>query len=150
MKRVVSGLQRVLVSSAFKKTLIALLIFCFGLGLGVAIGRSMQKPTNTTQSQSTNGRSLTPEQRTERSLQRLEESYDRAKERIARDVEAKRLTQEQADTITAKLNEVYDYRKANTDTTSSQNRDELQNKRKEWRDWLEQNDISSRYFIGVL
>lgn len=49
-----------------------------------------------------------------------------------------------------KLDEIYKYRKENIDQTSDEKRQELQNKRKEWRQWLEQNEVSSRYFIGVI
>lgn len=102
--------------------------------------------TSNNQSSST----LTPEQRAGRNLERLEEGKDRAKERIARDIEAKRLTQEQADKITAKLEEIYSYKKEAIKQSSEEKQDELNAKRREWRNWVEDNNVSSRYFIGVL
>jgi poly(3-hydroxyalkanoate) synthetase len=146
MERVLTGILRVLKSAKFKKFLAVAIIFCIGVLIGIGLGRASQRPESNSQSST----SLTSQQRTERNLERLEEGNERAIERIKRDVEAKRLKQEQADKITAKLEEIYTYKKEAIKQNSEEKQDELDKKRREWRNWIEENDLSSRYFIGVL
>jgi Tfp pilus assembly protein PilV len=143
-----SGTKNVLKSRKFKKLLLAMLIFSAGALVGLGLGRLTQDSSQKSQTRTT--APLTAEQRIERSLERLEEGNERATERIKRDVESQRLTQEQADKVTAKLEEIYTYKKEAIKQNSEEKQDELDAKRREWRNWVEDNNVSSRYFIGVL
>ncbi len=148
MKRVIRGIRNVLNSRHLKKLVLAVLIFSVGVLTGLGLSRLTQD--NTPKNQRRTTAPLTAEQRTERILNRLEEANKRAAERIKLDVKLQRLTQEQADKITAKLEEVYTYKKEAIDQTSEEKQDELGDKRRELRKWLEDNQVSPRYFTGVL
>ena len=149
MKRVLNGVKRTGGSRSFKKIAAVLLIFGLGVGTGSLITSATQKESSPVQSRSSS-QVVSSEQRNENTLERLEEAYDRAKERIARDIESKRITEEQAGKITTKLDEMYNYRKSNPDISTEEKRNELQAKRRELRSWIEENNLSSRYFVGVL
>jgi hypothetical protein len=150
MKRVFASISRVVKSRKFKNLTGVLIIFGLGVVTGSLITNALAKDSKSSPTSSRSSLSVSPEERAKRNTERLEESYNRSKERIEKDVEAKRLTQEQADKIIAKLDEIYKYKKENPDTSSDDSREALQDKRKEWRSWIEQNDVSMRYFIGVL
>jgi hypothetical protein len=150
MKRVLSKIAGVLRSAKFKKLALVVLIFALGAVAGSLATKALIKDSVKSSSPNRSASPISSEERSKRSVERLEESYKRSKDRIKKDVEAKRLTQDKADKITAKLDEIYNYKKENLSNSSDASRGELQDKRKEWRDWVEQNDVSSRYFIGVI
>lgn len=142
MKRVVSGFSRVVKSSKFKKFIVVLLIFMVGALCGSLVTKAVVGESKSSQ-QARPSSQISDEDRAKRVVERLDQSYERAKERVKKDLEAKRIDQSQADKVNKKLEEIYNYRKENIEQLS-------EDKRQEWRDWLEQNDISSRYFIGVI
>lgn len=123
--------------------------------LGIAIGASgyalLNKNDKTTPAAS-NGLSQQsrsdPEERAKQQTERLEDSYKKAKETVEADLKASKLNQAKADAINQKIDEIYNYRKS-VDTTSEEAKKELSAKRKEWRGWAEQNDVSTRYFVRI-
>lgn len=149
MKRVLAKVSSAIKSAKFRKFLVLFVIFAAGVACGFVLKSELSNAKDT---QSVSSRTVpqTTEERIQRATERLKESYDRAKQRIKNDVEAKRIDQKKADEINKKLDEIYNYRKNNQNQTSDEKRQELQNKRKEWREWLEKNSVSTRYFIGVI
>ncbi|MCA9343242.1 hypothetical protein KC950_04510 [Candidatus Saccharibacteria bacterium] len=129
---------------------ITVLVFVVGLGAGYLIASnqddndSNHQVSEECQNENNNAKISKSED------EQLEENYIQSKSRINRDLEGGELTQEQADMILAKLNEVYEYKKSQINTQSDKVQDELQNKQREWKEWLDQNDVSSRYFKGVI
>ena len=92
---------------------------------------------------------ISPEQRQKRTLEQLDRSYDRAKERVKTDQDAKTITKDQADTIYKKQKEIYEYRKG-VKQDSAEDQKKLTEKRTEWRNWLKENNLSVKYFSGLI
>lgn len=91
MKRVVTGITRVLKSSKFKKFAVALLIFGIGVLCGSVITGAVSKDSKPSASRSSSN--ISNEDRAKRTSERLEEAYKRAKDRTQKDLEAKRIDQ---------------------------------------------------------
>lgn len=146
LKRVIEVVK----TPRFKKTLVLVIIFLAGLVSGALLANQSDNDTKSSTVNPAATSNLSAADLQKRSVERLEKNYTRSKERITKDLASKRITQAQADKITEKLDEIYKYKKENIDKTTDEVRSELQKKRSEWRKWIEENDLSSRYFIGVM
>ena len=78
----------------------------------------------------------------------LDKAYKTAQQRVDTGVERKEITQDQANKLQAKLTEIYNYRK-NLDASKKEPLADLNNKRKEWRAWLDENKLSLKYIITL-
>jgi hypothetical protein len=145
MKRMVKS---ALGSAKVKKTLSYLLVFVLGaVGGGVV---TAQLRDNNQSTLSTMQANTSTEEIAQRQAQRLDAYYKRAKEDVDQDLKAKKLTQDQANKLKAKIDEIYSYRtKDLKDTTSSEGRKKLSTKRSEWRKWAADNKLSTKYFIRL-
>ena len=92
---------------------------------------------------------ISPEQRQKNTLEQLDRSLARAKERVKTDQDAKTITKDQADKITKKQSEIYEYRKQ-LKQDSDEDCKKLSEKRTEWRNWLKENNLSIKYFSGLM
>lgn len=79
--------------------------------------------------------------------QRSEDRYERAKQRIERAVEDGRLTQEQAEKLNAKIDELKKYVEENLGSRADW--DEMGEKRDELRQWAKDNKIPYQYITSM-
>lgn len=134
------NIKKIIHYTIFKYVVMLVLGVTIGLGSGYALWHK-SKPTPKTNTANPFA-ATTPEQQ----LARLDKNFERAKQVVAKDKEAGKLTDEQARKINAKLQEIYDYLKAHTSTSSAE-RMATAEKRKEWRKWAEDNQIAYRYIM---
>jgi len=128
------------------KAFLLFAVFAVGVVVGGFLGAKFyDNPSKTTtpwvNSQATSQAGKDPEDQ-------LEDNYKQAQELVKKDLERKAITQEQADKINAKLTEAYEYAK-NVDQTSQQAKEEFNDKKREWRQWARDNDVSTRYIILI-
>lgn len=91
---------------------------------------------------------LTTKELNERREQLSKDQYSRAKDMVNADLQKKRITKEQADSINAKLEEMKAFL-AKTDHTSKEGREKIRAKREELRKWAQQNNLSIKYTLFV-
>ncbi len=80
----------------------------------------------------------------ERRKEQAAAQVERVKKMVETDLDAKRITQKQADMINKKIDEIKAYIDT-ADRTSAEGREELRKKREEWRAWAKDSNISLRY-----
>lgn len=78
--------------------------------------------------------------------QQGEDRYKRAKQRVTDDVKSGKLSQQQADSINAKLDELH-ASLGKTDITTKEGREAYNKQRTALRDWAEQNHIPTYYVL---
>lgn len=83
-----------------------------------------------------------------RSAERLEKNYQEAKESIEKAVQQGKLSAEHANEVTKRLEAAYNFLKKNP-STSPEARAALREMRDEWRQWANENNVSSRYLIRI-
>lgn len=129
---------------------ILILITVFGLGLLAGYLITNSKSNGSSNNENTKDTTSVKFGNKQTDTERIESSYKRGKERIENDSEDGKLTSEKAQLISNKIEEIYKYRKENVKEKSEAKREELIQKQAEWRSWLTANDISMRYFVGLL
>ena len=146
MKKIKQTISSLFQKFARHKIILTITIFVLGILIGVLLGWFLfkdpsEKKTNTAiTNQSTN---------TMQSLKnRLAKTYSANKETIKGDEKSGKITKEQADLITKKLNEYYEYRKSIIGNDDSG--DALRQKRQQMRKWASDNKVSNKYFVGIL
>jgi len=92
--------------------------------------------------------SADPKKFAQQTKDRLESRYKQIQDQINNDVKNKQLTQKQADALKKEVAAAYAFRKA-LDTNKKEDREKLQAKRKEWREWTKTNNVSYRYFVWL-
>lgn len=136
------------IKSLFKKvlkpiTFIVIAVFLVGLLSGIALERKVIK-SQLDDVKSSMARNRTPDIFANMQRERRESSVKRAKDQVKKDLESKLVTQEQADAITKKIEEVYKSAKdADGDIVS---RSKL---RLDIQQWVSEQKVSMKYFIGV-
>ena len=128
------------------KLVFAIAIFTSGILIGTLLGWFLFKTPGKNNNHSNTANETT---NTAQSLRnRLAKTYSANKETILADVKSGKITKEQADLITKKLNEYYEYRKSIVENDDSGN--VLRQKRQEMRKWASDNKVSNKYFVGIL
>lgn len=125
-------------------------VLAVGFGLGNVFNSQLINSESTTSSskhKSSASNNRGQQQRQEVLDRRLESGYDRVKKSVDSDLKADKLSKEKADSILKKQEEIYNYKK-NSD--QEENRDELNKKRNEWREWAQQNEVSMKYILPLL
>jgi len=93
--------------------------------------------------------SLAPSNKSEpASKEDIKTGYEQAKKRVETDLDGKKLTDDQANKLKQKIDEIYNYRK-DLDLSKKEVRDDLQKKRAEWRNWLHDNNLPLKYVMSV-
>lgn len=157
MKKVLRGIKngamRVFRSNGFKKVAPFIAVLVIGGVLGGLITHKYidknKMSSAFTNSSSTTSR-RTPEELAKRQSEQLETNYKRAKDDVAKDLKEGKLTKDQADKLTQKIEEIYSYRTKDLKGLSSADaRKKLSEKRTEWRKWATDNKLSTRYIIRL-
>jgi hypothetical protein len=118
-----------------------------GVGAGIVFADKVLQKSNIQGAQGLNSSGLS---RTVRQGSQIETNYKRAKEDIAKDQKSGRITKEQADKLSVKVEEIYKFRtKDLRDVSDEEARKQLSAKRAEWRKWASENSLSSRYFLRL-
>jgi hypothetical protein len=127
---------------------VAVLVVGFGLGnvFNDQLVHSDSKVSSSDRKSSASG-NRGQQQRQEALNRRVESGYERVKKSVDSDLKANKLTEEKADTILKKQEEIYNFKK---NSGQEENRDELNKKRNEWRDWAQQNQVSMKYILPLL
>lgn len=153
VKKILSRLKHFLKKLPWKRIVAIAVPFALGIALGWSVTYFSMRNDKPKTMRSSDGKSsmsdISPEQRQNSLSEQLDRSYQRAKERVKTDQDAKTITKEQAEKITKKQTEIYEYRKQ-VKQDSEDDRKKLTEKRTEWRNWLKENNLSIKYFSGLM
>ena len=153
IKKLLSRVLHFLKKLPWRRIFLVAVPFALGIGLGWSITYFSMRNDTPKPLHSKDGKPLmseiSPEQRQKNTLEQLDRSLARAKERVKTDQDAKTITKDQADKITKKQSEIYEYRKQ-LKQDSDEDRKKLSEKRTEWRNWLKENNLSIKYFSGLM
>lgn len=138
-------------SKVFKKALPFIVVFIIGAVAGGVFTDKVLRKSDSKGSQGwSNSSSSGSANRASRQSEQIETNYKRAKEDIAKDQKSGRITKEQADKLSVKVEEIYKFRtKDLRDVSDEEARKQLSAKRAEWRKWASENSLSSRYFLRL-
>lgn len=118
-------------------------ILLIGLLLGLASGYLVWgRQSHTKGTQRTQGSSALERRRDQRAGDQL----TRARSMIQRDLADKKLTQAQADTINAKIDEMRTYLEQ-ADRSTKEGREAIRRQREQWRMWAKENNIPLKYVL---
>lgn len=161
MKKLLRGIKgafkRAFKSPSTRKVTPFLVVFVIGAVVGgfatdrYVTNREDKKAKETGFSRNTNKTiPRTPEELAKRQAEQLDANYKRAKEDVAKDEKAGKITKEQSKLLLAKIDEIYNYRtKDLKGLSSAEARKKLSQKRTEWRKWATDNKLSTRYIIRL-
>lgn len=153
IKKLLSRIKHLLKKMPWKRIVAVAVPFALGIALGWSVTYFSMRNDKAKPVRRDDGKpsasEISPEQRQKRTLEQLDRSYDRAKERVKTDQDAKTITKDQADAIYKKQKEIYEYRKE-VKQDSAEDQKKLTEKRTEWRNWLKENNLSVKYFSGLI
>ncbi len=125
-------------------------VLLVGFGLGNVFNSQLidsDSKASSSKHNSSSPNSRSQQQRQEILDRRLESGYERVKKSVDNDLGKNELTKEKADTISKKQEEIYNYKK---NAGQEENRDQLRDKRDEWRAWAQQNQVPMKYILPLL
>jgi len=114
-----------------------LALLSLGVVLGLGIGRSLWADNQPISKLSENSQT-----------KKREAGFVISKNYVSRDLNSKKINQEQSDKINKKLDEIrIELEKINTD--SREGREQLRDKKEEWKKWFKDNNLSTKYIVAI-